>query len=116
MTGTHNVILASVLGEGRVVIENAALEPEVTDLVTMLTQMGARIEGAGTSTLTIEGVSHLNGVTYRAIPDRIEAGTLMLATAATRGSVTFEAVNAEHLRAVIDKLRETGGERPRACP
>ena len=108
VTGTHNVVLASVLGEGKVVIENAALEPEITDLVTMLNQMGARIEGAGTSTLTIEGVPHLNGITYRAIPDRIEAGTLMLAAAATRGSVTFEDINIEHLRTVIEKMREAG--------
>lgn len=106
--GTHNIILASVLGKGEIVIENAACEPEISDLASMLTQMGANITGAGTSVITIKGVERLRGLTYRAIPDRIEAGTLMLAVAATRGSVVFEEVNAEQMHAVIEKLSEAG--------
>lgn len=106
--GTQNVVLASTLGTGRVVIENAATEPEVTDLVAMLRAMGADITGAGTSRLEIQGVPQLHGVTYRPIPDRIEAGTLMLAAAATRGRVRLRGVEPEHLRAVTAKLRETG--------
>lgn len=106
--GTQNVILASALGSSRVIIENAALEPEVADLAGMLNGMGARIEGAGTPTITIDGVAELRGTSYRPLPDRIEAGTLMLAAAATRGQVTLLGARAEHLRAVIAKLQETG--------
>lgn len=106
--GTQNLLLASALGEGHVVIENAALEPEVADLIGMLNAMGAKISGAGTSTLEITSVPELHGVSYTPIPDRIEAGTVMLATAATRGQVTFRDVNPEHLRAVIAKLTEAG--------
>ncbi len=106
--GTQNVILASALGTGRVVIENAASEPEVTDLIAMLRAMGADITGAGTASLEIHGVPQLHGVTYRPIPDRIEAGTLLLAAAATRGKVTLHEVEPEHLLAVTAKLRETG--------
>lgn len=106
--GTQNVILACALGSERVVIENAALEPEVADLATMLNRMGARIRGAGSATIEIEGVSRLSGIRYRALPDRIEAGTLMLAAAATRSQVTLRAVNADHLRAVMAKLSESG--------
>ena len=106
--GTQNVILATALGGGRVTIENAALEPEIADLANMLNEMGARISGAGSSTIEIEGVSELTGVDYRPVPDRIEAGTLMLATAATRGIVTLQGVVPAHLGAVSEKLRETG--------
>ncbi|MEX2535775.1 MAG: UDP-N-acetylglucosamine 1-carboxyvinyltransferase [Trueperaceae bacterium] len=106
--GTQNVILASALKGGRVTIENAALEPEIADLANMLNAMGARISGAGTSTIEIEGVPELTGVDYRPVPDRIEAGTLMLATAATRGTVTLRGVIPAHLKAVSDKLGETG--------
>ena len=106
--GTQNVILASALGSERVVIENAALEPEIADLAEMLNLMGARIGGAGTPTVTIDGVERLSGVTYRPLPDRIEAGTLMLAAAATRGQVSLTGVRAEHLRAVTAKLEESG--------
>jgi len=108
--GTQNILLASALGEGQVVIDNAALEPEVADLITMLNAMGARISGAGTSTLEVQSVPELHGVIYTPIPDRIEIGTLMLATAATRGQVTLHDVNPEHLRAVIAKLTEAGVE------
>jgi len=106
--GTQNVILASALGSERVIIENAALEPEIADLTGMLCSMGARISGAGTPTITVDGVPTLHGTTYRPLPDRIEAGTLMLAAAATRGKVTLEDVNPDHLRAVIAKLEESG--------
>ena len=106
--GTQNVILASVLGAGHVTIENAALEPEIADLAQMLNAMGAKVRGAGTSTISIEGVASLRGVTYRPVPDRIEAGTFMLAAAATRGQVTLHNVNPDHLRAVIRKLSESG--------
>ena len=106
--GTQNIILASALGQGHVTIENAALEPEIADLAAMLNAMGARIRGAGTPTVHIEGVASLRGVTYRPVPDRIEAGTFMLAAAATRGSVTLRNVNPEHLRAVTHKLGESG--------
>ncbi len=106
--GTQNVILASVLGSEQIVIENAALEPEIADLEHMLNAMGGRVSGAGTPTITIMGVSRLHGVTFQPLPDRIEAGTLMLATAATRGQVTLRGVRAEHLRAVTAKLEESG--------
>jgi UDP-N-acetylglucosamine 1-carboxyvinyltransferase len=106
--GTQNVLLAAAVGEGRVVIDNAALEPEIKDLADMLNLMGARVRGAGTRTIEVEGVRALRGVRYRAIPDRIEAGTFLLAAAATRGRVTLRQVNTEHLRAVIAKLIETG--------
>ena len=106
--GTQNVILASALGSERVIIENAALEPEIADLAAMLNQMGARIAGAGTPTITIDGVPALSGITYQPLPDRIEAGTLLLAAAATRGQITLKGARAEHLRAVIAKLEESG--------
>ncbi len=106
--GTQNVILASALGKGHVVIEGAALEPEIADLAVMLNQMGARVSGAGSATIEIWGVERLHGVVYRPLADRIEAGTLMLAAAATRGRVTLQGVNPDHLRAVIGKLVETG--------
>lgn len=106
--GTQNIILASALGSERVIIENAALEPEIADLAEMLNAMGARIGGAGTPTVVIDGVAGLSGVTYRPLPDRIEAGTLMLAAAATRGRVSVKGVRAEHLRAVTAKLEESG--------
>lgn len=106
--GTQNVILASALGSERVIIENAALEPEVADLADMLNLMGARVSGAGTPTIVIEGVGALTGVTFQPLPDRIEAGTLMLAVAATRGQVSLKGVRAEHLRAVTAKLEESG--------
>lgn len=106
--GTQNIILASALGSDQVIIENAALEPEIPDLAQMLNAMGARISGAGTPTIVIDGVPSLKGIRYRALPDRIEAGTFMLAIAATRGHATLEGVRAEHLRAVTAKLQESG--------
>ena len=106
--GTQNIILASSLGKGTVIIENAALEPEIPDLANMLNQMGANISGAGTSIIEIKGVDHLHGINYRPIPDRIEAGTLILATAATRGKVRLKDVEPKYLTAVINKLQEAG--------
>jgi UDP-N-acetylglucosamine 1-carboxyvinyltransferase len=106
--GTQNVLLASAMGEGTVVIENAALEPEIPDLANMLNAMGANITGAGTSVITIVGVPYLKGITYRPIPDRIEAGTLMLAIAATRGKARLVNVESTHMTAVMMKLSEAG--------
>jgi len=106
--GTQNVLLASVLGSRRVVIENAALEPEVADLIALLTAMGAKIRGANTPVLSVEGVPAMHGATFTPISDRIEAGTLMLATAATRGHTILHNVRAEHLGAVLETLERTG--------
>lgn len=106
--GTQNVLLATALGGGRVTIENAAQEPEIADLANMLNAMGARISGAETGTIEIEGVAELYGVDFRPVADRIEAGTIMLAAAATRGTVTMRDVVPAHLEAVSEKLRETG--------
>src|SRR5690606_35309364 len=103
-------LLATALGAGEVVIENAAREPEVTDLVAMLNAMGADIQGAGTSTLTVRGVKKLHGVTYRPIADRIEAGTYLLAAAATRGKLTLTDLEPENLTAVLEALAATGVE------
>ncbi len=106
--GTQNVLLASALGEGLVTIENAALEPEVADLSALLNAMGARIEGAGTPVIQVQGVPRLRGASFRPIPDRIEAGTFMLATAATRGDVVLDDLRPTHVQAVLDALGETG--------
>lgn len=106
--GTLNIILASALGLGDVIIENAAKEPEIIDLADMLNSMGAKISGAGTQTISIKGVDKLSGIRHRPIPDRIEAGTFMLAVAATRGKVWLENINALHLQAAREKLQESG--------
>lgn len=106
--GTQNVLLASALGEGQVLIENAALEPEVADLAALLNAMGARVEGAGTPVIVVHGVPRLHGTTFRPIPDRIEAGTFMLAAAATRGDVVLHDVRPTHVQAVLDVLTQTG--------
>jgi len=108
--GTQNVLLATAVGNSTVIIENAALEPEIADLADMLNAMGADIQGAGTRTITVKGAAKLGGVRYRPIPDRIEAGTLMLAAAATRGTVTLSDVRPEHLVAVSTALAATGVE------
>jgi UDP-N-acetylglucosamine 1-carboxyvinyltransferase len=96
------------LAEGTSVIENAACEPEVEDLARLLTAMGARIEGAGTSTVTIHGVPRLGGATHRIVPDRIEAGTFAVAAAITGGDVRLEECRPEHLEPVLAKLEEAG--------
>ncbi|WKZ19799.1 MAG: UDP-N-acetylglucosamine 1-carboxyvinyltransferase [Candidatus Jettenia sp. CY-1] len=108
--GTCNVMTAAVLAEGTTIIEHAACEPEVQDLANFLNKAGAKITGIGESRLTIEGVQELHGVDYEIIPDRIEAGTFMIAGAITRGDIALENVKVEHLSAVIDKLREIGVE------
>ena len=108
VTGTCNVMSAAVLAEGETIIEAAACEPEVIDLGNMLNAMGAKIEGLGTPFLRIEGVERLVGVEHTVIPDRIEAATLMVAAAITRGRVEIENVRLTHLTAVIEKLREIG--------
>lgn len=108
--GTANVMTAAVLAQGTTVIEQAACEPEVQDLAHFLMQMGARISGAGTHHLVIEGVSELHGAEYTIIPDRIEAGTWMAAAAITQGDVVVRECRLDHLSAVIDKLKEIGVE------
>ena len=108
--GTENLVMAAVLAEGRTVLRNAAREPEITDLVAFLRGMGADIEGDDTSTLVINGVSELGASNYSVMPDRIEAGTFLVAAAATRGCITVENANAEHLGIVLEKLRDAGVE------
>jgi UDP-N-acetylglucosamine 1-carboxyvinyltransferase len=107
---TENAMMAAVLAEGTTVIENAAREPEVTALADFLTAMGAGISGAGSGTMTIEGVEELHAVEYRVIPDRIEAGTFMVAVAMTGGDVLLAGVMKQHCTAVISKLVEAGVE------
>lgn len=103
---TENIILASVLAIGKTTIENCATEPEIEDLANFLNKMGANIEGAGTDTITIIGVTKLHGTTHKVIPDRIEAGTFMVASAITKGDVTLKNVVVEHLKPISAKLRE----------
>ncbi len=108
VTGTENLMMAAVLASGTTVIENAAREPEIGDLAALLTAMGAKIHGAGTDRIEIEGVTELGGATHRVLPDRIEAGTLMVAGAITGGDVTVTDLVPEHLSAVMGKLEECG--------
>ncbi len=108
VTGCENLLMAAALANGRTVIENAAREPEVEELATVLNKMGARISGAGTASITIEGVDELHGIEHAIMPDRIEAGTFAVGAAMTRGDVLLEGVNPEHLEAVIAKLRASG--------
>src|SRR5208337_2535405 len=106
--GTANVMMAATLADGVTVIESAACEPEVVDLALFLNAMGAKISGAGSPTLTITGVEKLHGAEHEVIPDRIEAATFIIAAAATNGEVTLKGARADHLHAVIDKLKESG--------
>jgi len=106
--GTANVLMAATLAEGRTVIESAACEPEIEDLANYLNTAGAQITGAGTPRITIDGVDKLTGAEHHVIPDRIEAGTFMVAAAITNGDVKLENVQLRHLLAVVDKLREIG--------
>jgi len=108
--GTENLLMAAALAEGKTILENAAREPEIVDLANMLVAMGAKIEGIGTSTLTIHGVESLHGCSYRVMPDRIETGTYLVAAAATRGNVKLTATRADILEAVIFKLEEAGAD------
>src|SRR6266446_4421300 len=109
VTGTENVLMAAALADGETVLENAAREPEVTDLVDMLRKMGAEICGDGTATLRIRGVGELHGTEHTVIPDRIEAGTFLLAGAITGGELTITDCAPEHLGAGIAKLEQAGG-------
>src|ERR1700730_12995204 len=108
VTGTENILMAAVLADGETVLENSAREPEVTDLVMMLRKMGAKIEGDGTSTLRIRGVEKLHGTEHTVIPDRIEAGTFLVAGAITGGDFTLTQCAPEHLGAVIAKMQQAG--------
>lgn len=110
VTGTENLMMAAALAEGTTVIENAACEPEVEELAAILIAMGAEIEGAGTAVLTIQGVEQLQSVQYTIMPDRIEAGTLMVAAGITKGNVLIKGCRLAHLEAVVGKLREVGME------
>jgi len=108
VTGTENLMMAAALAEGRTVLENAAREPEVLDLANCLAAMGARIEGAGTDVIRIDGVGALSGADYRVMPDRIETGTFLAAAAAARGRIRLTGAAPASLDATLDKLREAG--------
>lgn len=108
VTGTENLMMAATLAEGETILQNAACEPEVVDLADMLKDMGANIQGAGTPAIRIRGVGELNGTTHRIIPDRIEAGTFLVAGAITQGELEIIDLNPAHLASVIEKLREAG--------
>ena len=105
---TENIMLASCLGEGTTLITNAAMEPEIIDLQNFLNKMGAKINGAGSSQIQIEGVKKLRDVSYNVMPDRIEAGTFLCATVATEGNVKIKNLNPEHITPIINKLEEIG--------
>ncbi len=108
VTGTENLMMAAALAQGTTIIENAAREPEIPDLAACLTAMGANIKGAGTDTITIEGVDKLHGASHAVMPDRIETGTFLVAAAATGGSIKVTGARPHTLDAVLDKLREAG--------
>ena len=110
VTGTENFLMAAALAEGETILENAAQEPEIPDLAEMLIQMGARIEGHGTSRIRIQGVEKLHGCTHQVVADRIETGTFLCAVAATGGEATLQHACAHHLDAVVEKLRDAGAE------
>ncbi|WP_455204163.1 UDP-N-acetylglucosamine 1-carboxyvinyltransferase, partial [Kaarinaea lacus] len=129
VTGTENLMMAAALADGTTIIENAAREPEVVDLANCLIKMGAKISGAGTDTITIDGVDTLHGTSYSVLPDRIETGTYLIAAAISRGAVKIKDTRPDMLDAVLAKLKEAGahidtgddwisldmkGERPRA--
>jgi len=105
---TENIMLASVLGEHEVIIENSAMEPEIEDLANFLNAMGAKIYGAGTSIIKIKGVENLKEVSYKIMPDRIEAGTLLIATAMTSGNILLNGAVPKHINPILNKLNECG--------
>lgn len=107
---TENLILASILGNQEITIKNAAMEPEIVDLANFLNRMGAKVYGAGTNTVKIKGVLNLKDVSYKIMPDRIEAGTLLIAGAITNGEVTIRKLNPSHTGPILNKLRECGCE------
>ncbi len=108
VTGTEDILMAAVLAEGETVLENCAREPEVTDLAALLVAMGAQITGAGTSTIKVQGVSKLHGARHKINPDRIEAGTFLIAGAITGGDLNIDCCDPSHLRALIAKLEQCG--------
>jgi UDP-N-acetylglucosamine 1-carboxyvinyltransferase len=108
VTGTENLMMAASLAEGRTILENAAREPEIVDLALFLNAMGAQVSGQGTDTIVVDGVESLHGASYDVLPDRIEAGTYLVAGAITRGRVRARGARAEHLDAVLAKLAEAG--------
>jgi UDP-N-acetylglucosamine 1-carboxyvinyltransferase len=108
VTGTEDMLMAATLADGETVMQNCAREPEVADLAALLNAMGARIEGAGTSTICVKGVSKLHGAKHRIIPDRVEAGTFIIAGALTGGDVNVTGCEPHHLAAILQKLDETG--------
>ncbi|SFV83679.1 UDP-N-acetylglucosamine 1-carboxyvinyltransferase [hydrothermal vent metagenome] len=110
VTATENVLMAATLAEGKTIIHNAAQEPEIADLCSCLNKMGAKISGMGTSTLSIEGVKKLSGITYSVCSDRIEAATYLVAAAITGGSITIKNIRHESMRAVVGKLIEIGAD------
>jgi UDP-N-acetylglucosamine 1-carboxyvinyltransferase len=110
VTGTENILTAAVLAEGETILENCAREPEITDLADLLIKMGAKIEGAGAPTIRVQGVDQLHGATHWIIPDRIEAGTFLVAGAITGGNLLLENCEPAHLQAIIDKLKACGAQ------
>jgi UDP-N-acetylglucosamine 1-carboxyvinyltransferase len=110
VTGTENIMMAAALAKGRSVLANAAREPEVVDLANFLNAMGAKVSGAGTDTITIDGVERLHTTTYKVMPDRIETGTYLVAAAVTGGRVKVKDTDPTILEAVLEKLRESGAE------
>jgi len=114
--GTANIMMAATLAEGVTIIESAACEPEVVDLAAFLNAMGAKISGAGSPTITVTGVSELHGAEHEVIPDRVEAATFAIAAAATGGEITIHGARADHIHAVLDKLREAGVKVERTGP
>ena len=108
VTGTEDLLMAATLAEGETIMQNCAREPEVADLAALLNSMGAKIEGAGTSTIKIKGVTKLRGTKHRIIPDRIEAGTFIIAGALTSGDLNVQGCDPKHLTAILQKLEETG--------
>ena len=107
---TENIMMAASLAEGQTIIENAAKEPEIIDIANFLNSMGARVRGAGTDVIKIDGVKELSGISYTVIPDRIETGTFLVAGAITSGNILLENVVSEHLKPVIAKLMECGAK------
>jgi UDP-N-acetylglucosamine 1-carboxyvinyltransferase len=110
VSGTHVALMAATLADGTTVIENAAREPEIVDLASCLSKMGARISGAGTSRITVDGVSRLHGATHEVLPDRIETGTYAMAVAMTGGDVTLQGGRPELLQSALDVLAQAGAE------
>ncbi|MGA8595179.1 MAG: UDP-N-acetylglucosamine 1-carboxyvinyltransferase [Bryobacteraceae bacterium] len=116
VTGTEDILMAAVLASGKTIIRNAAREPEVSDLASLLVAMGAKIEGAGTSVIRAEGVGRLHGADHTIIADRIEAGTFLLAGAITHGDLTVTGCVPDHIGALIVKMRQAGAEVTEPCP